>query len=148
MRAHELPKNSTPKRKRVGRGDGSGRGKTAGRGMDGQNSRSGGGVRPGFEGGQNPLLKRIPKARGFKRPVQKPEIVHTDQLNRFEAGTEVTPQTLTAAGLTSRKAGANIKLLHRGELQVALTVKLPLASQSAQKAVEAAGGRLERTPES
>src|SRR3954452_14980552 len=115
MKIHELQLDSKVDRKRVGRGIGSGKGKTAGRGTKGQNSRSGGGVRPGFEGGQNPLFRRLPK-RGFTNINRKEfAIVNLDTLNRFEEGTEVTPALLIETGVvSSEKSG--IKILGNGTL--------------------------------
>ena len=141
MKIHELKTKSSKSRRRVGRGTGSGRGKTAGRGMDGQNSRSGGGVRPGFEGGQNPYMKRIPKSRGFRNHVEKPAIVHTDDLNRFKSGETVTIETLKEAGLVHKRS-RQVKLLNRGELTVKLNVELDRMSHTAKEAVESAGGNV------
>lgn len=144
MRLHELrPAEGTNKsRKRVGRGTGSGLGTTAGRGMNGQNSRSGGGVRPGFEGGQMPLFRRIPK-RGFKN---RNRIIWTTinvaDLNVFEANTEVTAATLIEAGMI-KKFNDGLKVLGDGELNVTLTVKANKFTQSAIEKIEAAGGKAE-----
>ncbi|RXT05349.1 50S ribosomal protein L15 [Ammoniphilus sp. CFH 90114] len=144
MKLHELKpaEGSRKERKRVGRGTSSGWGKTAGRGHKGQKARSGGGVRPGFEGGQNPLYRRLPK-RGFTNPnrVEYAE-VNLDRLNRFEANTEVTPEILLETGvISSLKDG--VKILGNGELTVALTVKANKFSQSAIEKIEAAGGKTE-----
>ncbi|GAB7387277.1 50S ribosomal protein L15 [Bacillaceae bacterium] len=144
MKLHELKpaEGSRKKRKRVGRGTGSGHGKTAGRGTKGQNARSGGGVRPGFEGGQNPLYRRLPK-RGFNNPNRKEyAIVNLDKLNRFADGTEVTPELLLETGvISSLKDG--VKVLGNGELSVKLHVKANKFSESAKAKIEAAGGKTE-----
>ncbi|WP_227938883.1 50S ribosomal protein L15 [Alkalihalobacillus deserti] len=144
MKLHELKpaEGSRKERNRVGRGIGSGNGKTAGRGHKGQNSRSGGGVRPGFEGGQNPLYRRLPK-RGFTNPTRKEfTVVNLDTLNRFEAGTEVTPELLIETG-TVKNVKYGIKILGNGKLENKLTVKAHKFSASAVEAIEAAGGKTE-----
>lgn len=144
MKLHELKPNdgATHYKKRVGRGSGSGLGKTAGRGQDGQNSRSGGGVRLGFEGGQTPLFKRLPK-KGFTNPFRKEfAIVNLSDLNRYEEGTEVTPELLLNDRVI-RKTLSGVKILGRGELTVKLTVKAHKFSASAKKAIETAGGTIE-----
>ncbi|MCD8501852.1 MAG: 50S ribosomal protein L15 [Bacillaceae bacterium] len=144
MKLHELKpaEGSRKTRKRVGRGIGSGNGKTAGRGHKGQNSRSGGGVRPGFEGGQNPLYRRLPK-RGFTNPTRKEfAILNLDQLNRFEDGTEVTPELLIETGAVSNVKDG-VKILGNGKLERKLTVKANKFSASAVEAIEAAGGKTE-----
>ncbi|EGG38701.1 ribosomal protein L15 [Paenibacillus sp. HGF5] len=144
MKLHELSPapGSRKERKRVGRGTSSGTGKTSGRGHKGQNSRSGGGVRPGFEGGQNPLYRRLPK-RGFVNPTRKEyAIVNIEELNSFAAGTEVTPEVLVESGIVNNtKSG--IKILGNGEVTVSLTVKANKFSQSAVEKIEAAGGKTE-----
>lgn len=144
MKLHELSPapGSRKERKRVGRGTSSGTGKTSGRGHKGQNSRSGGGVRPGFEGGQNPLYRRLPK-RGFVNPTRKEyAIVNIEELNSFAAGTEVTPEVLVESGIVNNtKSG--IKILGNGEVTVKLTVKAHKFSQSAVEKIEAAGGKTE-----
>lgn len=144
MKLHELKpaEGSRSERKRKGRGIGSGNGKTAGKGHKGQNARSGGGVRPGFEGGQNPLFRRLPK-RGFTNINRKEyAIVNLDTLNRFEEGTEVTPALLIETGfVSSEKAG--IKILGNGSLDKKLTVKAHKFSASAKEAIETAGGQTE-----
>ena len=127
-------------KKRVGRGMGSGTGKTAGRGHKGQGSRSGGGVRLGFEGGQMPLTRRLPK-RGFHNPFRTTYIpVNLDGLGLFEAGQEVSPESLREKGLAGRGL---VKILGRGELDRPLTVKAHGFSRSAREKIEAAGGRAE-----
>jgi large subunit ribosomal protein L15 len=144
MKLHELKpaEGSRKTRNRVGRGIGSGNGKTAGRGHKGQNARSGGGVRPGFEGGQNPLYRRLPK-RGFTNPTRKEfAVVNLDTLNRFEAGTTVTPELLIETGVV-KNARDGIKILGNGELNVNLTVQANKFSQAAVEAIEAAGGKTE-----
>lgn len=144
MKIHELQPapGSRHSRKRVGRGVGSGMGKTSTRGHKGQNARSGGGVRPGFEGGQNPLYRRLPK-RGFHNPFRKEyAIVNVDQLNAFADGTEVTPELLIESGIIKNPL-AGIKVLGDGELTVKLTVKANKFSKSAAEKINAAGGTAE-----
>ena len=135
-------KGSNKKKKRIGRGPGSGLGKTAGKGHKGQKARKGGGVAPGFEGGQMPLYRRLPK-RGFKNPFRKDyNPINLDSLNRFDAGSTVTPEVLDKAGLL-KKPGNPVKLLGRGTLDKALTVSVQKFSASAKAAVEKAGGKVE-----
>jgi len=144
MKLHELKpaEGSRKERNRVGRGIGSGNGKTAGKGHKGQNARSGGGVRPGFEGGQNPLYRRLPK-RGFTNPTRKElSIVNLDALNRFDAGTEVTPELLIETGVV-KNVKDGIKILGNGKLEKNLTVKANYFSASAVEAIVAAGGKTE-----
>ncbi|OSX54333.1 50S ribosomal protein L15 [Anoxybacillus ayderensis] len=144
MKLHELQPapGSRKERNRVGRGIGSGNGKTSGKGHKGQNARSGGGVRIGFEGGQTPLFRRLPK-RGFTNIHRKEyAIVKLEVLNRFEDGTEVTPELLLETGVVS-KLKAGIKVLGDGELTKKLTVKAHKFSASAKEAIEAAGGTTE-----
>ena len=144
MKLHELKpaEGSRKERNRVGRGIGSGNGKTAGKGHKGQNARSGGGVRPGFEGGQNPLFRRLPK-RGFTNINRKEyAIVNLDALNRFEDGAEVTPALLLETGIVSNEK-AGIKILGHGTLSVKLNVKAHKFSASAKEAIENAGGTTE-----
>ncbi len=130
------------KKKRVGRGPGSGWGKTCARGSKGQNSRSGGGVRPGFEGGQMPLTRRIPK-RGFNNIFKKAyTIVNLRDLSGFAADSVVDEEILRRAGLVKGQSGA-IKLLGQGEVTVPLTVKVQAVSAQARARIEAAGGRVE-----
>ena len=133
---------SKRERTRVGRGLGSGLGKTSGRGHKGQNSRSGGGVRPGFEGGQKTLYQRLPK-RGFTN-IFRTEYseINVEALNRFDNGTIVTPELLLESGAL-KKLRAGVKLLGNGELEKALTVQVQKASQSAIDKVIAAGGKVE-----
>ncbi|PQP84697.1 50S ribosomal protein L15 [Paenibacillus sp. PCH8] len=144
MKLHELSPSpgSRKERKRVGRGPSSGTGKTSGRGHKGQNSRSGGGVRPGFEGGQNPLYRRLPK-RGFVNPTRKEyAVVNIEDLNSLAEGTEVTPEFLMTNGVV-KNAKSGIKILGNGEVTVKLTVKANKFSQSAVEKIEAAGGTTE-----
>lgn len=143
MKIHELTLESAKDKKRVGRGIGSGYGKTAGRGTKGQNARTGGGVRIGFEGGQNPLAKRLPKKRGFAaiNPTIY-QVVNVGALERFKTGLVVDAAALAAAGLV-KKADQRIKLLANGELTKKLTVKVSAVSATAKAAVEAAGGTVE-----
>lgn len=129
-------------KKRVGRGQASGQGKTAGRGSKGQNSRSGGGVRPGFEGGQLPLFMRIPK-RGFNNVNRKEyAIVNLDDLNQFENGTVVTPELLIEKNIV-KKVYSGIKILGQGSLDKKLTVKANKFSSAAVESIEKAGGTVE-----
>lgn len=144
MKLHELKpsEGSRKTRNRVGRGIGSGNGKTAGKGHKGQNARSGGGVRPGFEGGQMPLFQRLPK-RGFTNINRKEyAVVNLDKLNGFAEGTEVTPELLLETGVIS-KLNAGVKILGNGKLEKKLTVKANKFSASAKEALEAAGGTAE-----
>jgi len=144
MKLHELKpaEGSRKERNRVGRGMASGNGKTSGRGHKGQKARSGGGVRPGFEGGQMPLFQRLPK-RGFTNINRKEyAIVNVETLNRFENGTEVTPELLLETGVVS-KLNAGVKVLGNGKLEKNLTVKAHKFSASAKEAIEAAGGKTE-----
>ena len=144
MRIHELkkPEGSTKAPKRIGRGQGTGQGTTAGRGMNGQNSRSGGGVRLGFEGGQMPLYRRLPK-RGFTNKWAKEYAeVNVKDLNKFEDGTEVDMSVLLAAGLVGKKLDG-LKVLGNGELTKKLTVKAEKFSKSAAEKIEKAGGKAE-----
>ena len=128
--------------KRIGRGQGSGNGKTAGKGHKGQRARSGGGVALGFEGGQTPLWRRLPK-RGFTNYTRKEyAIINVDALNAFEAGTEVTPELLKECGLVKKQL-AGIRVLGNGTLEKALTVKANKFSKKALEAIEAAGGKAE-----
>lgn len=144
MRLHELTpdKGAKKSRKRLGRGVASGQGKTAGRGTKGFNSRSGGGVRPGYEGGQMPIQRRLPK-RGFRNLFKKDfSIVNIRDLNRFEAGTRVDGEAMRAAGIV-KNLKKPVKLLGQGELNVAVDVKVSAVSNSARQKVEAAGGSIE-----
>lgn len=141
MKLHELhpAEGSRKVRNRVGRGAATGNGKTSGRGQKGQKARSGGKVRPGFEGGQLPLFRRIPK-RGFTNINRKEYVVvNLDQLNRFDEGTEVTPELLIETGVV-KNAKAGIKVLGNGSLEKKLTVKAHKFSASAAEAIDAKGG--------
>jgi large subunit ribosomal protein L15 len=144
MRLGELkpPEGSRKKRKRVGRGIGSGHGKTACKGHKGQKARSGGGIKAGFEGGQMPLQRRLPK-RGFHNIFKKEiSIVHLGDLNRFERDTVVDPDLLFQSGLL-RKKGETVKLLSDGEILHPLIIRVHQASLAALKKVEAVSGRVE-----
>lgn len=144
MKLHELQPapGSTKSPKRLGRGIGSGLGKTSGRGHKGQNARSGGGTRPGFEGGQMPYQQRLPK-RGFKNIFRKDLAeVNVERLNIFEADTIVTPELLKQAGLIG-KVKDGVKVLGQGELEKQLTVQAHRFSKSALAKIEAAGGKAE-----
>jgi large subunit ribosomal protein L15 len=143
MRLDELkpPEGARKKRKRVGRGIGSGHGKTACKGSKGQNSRSGRGTKAGFEGGQMPLQRRLPK-RGFRSPFKKHfAIIHVGDLNRFPEGSVVEPSLLLQSGLLKKED--RVKLLSDGELQHPLTIRVHQASKAALKKVESASGRVE-----
>ena len=144
MKLHDLQpaEGSAKKPYRKGRGAGSGNGKTAGRGHTGQWARSGGGVRPGFEGGQMPLARRLPK-RGFTNIFGTTYVpVNVSALNRFEDGTEVTTELLLASGVVSREKDG-VKILGNGDLTKKLTVKAAAFSASAKEKIEAAGGKAE-----
>lgn len=144
MKIHELTPapDSNKAVKRVGRGHGSGNGKTAGKGHKGQNARSGGGVRIGFEGGQMPLARRIPK-RGFNNIfAAKYAVVNVSDLNKFKDDTVVDTELLVASGLV-KKVNDGVKILGNGELTAKLTVKAAKFSQSAIEKIEKAGGKAE-----
>ena len=144
MKLHELRPAAGSKKapKRIGRGTGSGLGRNAGKGEKGQNARSGGGVRPGFEGGQMPLYRRLPK-RGFKNPFSKEFVcINLDRLNIFENGTEITPELLLERRVVS-KVLDGVKILGNGTLEKNLTVKGCKFSKSAKEKIEAAGGKVE-----
>ncbi|MFD1472570.1 50S ribosomal protein L15 [Companilactobacillus mishanensis] len=144
MELHELKpsEGSRHSRKRLGRGTSSGTGKTAGRGQKGQLARSGGKTRIGFEGGQMPLFRRMPK-RGFKNINRKEyAVVNLKDLNKFSDGAEVNLQTLKEAGIV-KKEFDGVKLLANGEVKAKLTVKVAKSSDAATKAIEAAGGSVE-----
>lgn len=146
MKMHELrpAEGARTSAKRLGRGIGSGLGKTSGKGHKGQNARSGGGVRPGFEGGQMPLVRRIPK-RGFNNRFRKVySIVNISALEaKFENGAVVDAKALIASGILSKIEDAGVKVLGGGELTKALTVKADKFSASAKEAIEKAGGSVE-----
>ena len=134
---------ATKARKRVGRGPGSGTGKTAGRGENGQNSRSGSGVRIGFEGGQTPLFRRLPK-RGFSNARFKKvyAVINLDDLNKFDNGAEVTPEILKDMGLVKNTLDG-LKVLGNGTLEKKLTVKANKFSSTAKEQIEKLGGKAE-----
>ncbi len=135
------PEGSRKKKKRVGRGDGSGHGGTAGKGAKGQNARSGHSVRPGFEGGQMPLYRRLPK-RGFKNPLRRIiATVNIEQLKRFPEGSVIDRETLLTVGLVTRKADG-IKILGKGEISFPLSLKVDMVSEGARQKIEAAGGTI------
>ena len=144
MRLHELkkPEGSTKAPKRIGRGQGTGQGTTAGRGMNGQNSRSGGGVRLGFEGGQMPLYRRLPK-RGFNNKWAKEYAeINVKDLNKFDDGDTVDAAALMEKGIV-KKVLDGVKVLGNGELEKKLTVKAAKFSKSAAEKIEKAGGKAE-----
>ena len=145
MKLHTMQPNegATTTKKRVGRGPGSGLGKTSGKGHKGQNARSGGGVRPGFEGGQLPLFRRLPK-RGFSNARFKTRYatINLSDLNRFEDGAVVTPELLKEMGLIKNQLDG-IKVLGNGTLEKKLTVKAHKFSNRAQEQIESLGGKIE-----
>ncbi len=145
MKLHELKYNEGSKKaiKRVGRGPSSGTGKTSGRGQNGQNARSGGGVSAVFEGGQLPLYRRLPK-RGFSNAMFKKvyAVINVSDLNVFEDGTEVTPELLFEMGIIKKQL-SGIKVLGNGELEKKLNVKAHKFSDVAKQKIEAAGGKAE-----
>ena len=150
MKLHDLKpaKGAVKRRKRVGRGIAAGQGKTAGRGTKGQNARSGGGVRPYFEGGQFPLVRKLPFVRGvnFRDPWRvKFTPVNLDRLAGFRKGAQVTPEALVKAGIIKR-ADELVVILGRGELKKPLKVKAHRFSASARAKIEAAGGEIEEVP--
>lgn len=145
MKLHDLKpaRGSKKKRNRVGRGTGSGRGFTSGRGSKGQNARSGGKVRPTFEGGQTPLFRRLPK-HGFTNIFKKEyNEVNVYQLNKFEEGDKITPEKLVSAGIIDSIAGAGVKILGKGDITKALEVKAHAFSSSAKGKIENADGKTE-----
>ena len=145
MKLHELRPNEKAfkERKRLGRGTSSGTGKTSGKGHKGQNARTGGGVRPGFEGGQTPLFRRLPK-RGFSNAMFKTEyaVINLSDLNKFEDGAIVTPELLKEMGLVKKQL-SGVKVLGNGELTKKVTVKANKFSKSAVEKIEAIGGKVE-----
>ncbi len=141
MKTHELapPDGAHRQRRRVGRGLGSGRGKTAGKGHKGQKARAGGGVPPYFEGGQLPLVRKLPYRRGFNNPFRvEYQAINLDQLDALPAGTEITPDALRSHGLLRRDRP--VKILARGTLSHPITVHAHAFSQAARDAITAAGG--------
>lgn len=148
MKLNEIrpAKGATKKKRRVACGPGSGRGKTAGRGHKGQNSRSGGGVPPWFEGGQMPLQRRVPK-RGFTNIFKtRYQVVNIGDLNAFDKGAKINRGTLIEKGLV-KKANVPFKILGKGELKVALEIEADAASSTAVKAIMDAGGSISLSPE-
>lgn len=150
MKHNELPapEGAHRDRKRVGRGYGSGNGKTSGRGQKGQNSRTGGGVRVGFEGGQSPLILRMPYKRGFTNVLKTEwQILNVGDLAQLDSSAEITPESLLASGLVAhKKASTNpfrVKLLANGEVTAPLNVRVHRVSAGARAKIEAAGGRVE-----
>jgi large subunit ribosomal protein L15 len=144
MRLNDLApeKGQRKAKKRIGRGVASGSGKTAGRGSKGQNSRSGGGVRPGYEGGQMPIHRRLPK-RGFKNHFKKTfAIINVQDLNRFDAESVVDEVALIKIGLVKGDRDG-IKILGKGDVEVPVTVRINKISESARKKIETAGGKIE-----
>jgi large subunit ribosomal protein L15 len=145
MKLNELKYNQGSKKdiKRLGRGSSSGTGKTSGRGQNGQNSRSGGGVRVGFEGGQLPLYRRLPK-RGFSNAMFKKTyaVINVADLNKFEDGTVVTPELLKELGIIKKEL-SGIKVLGNGSLERKLTVRAHVFSETAKEKIETAGGKAE-----
>ena len=145
MKLHTIypAEGATQTRKRVGRGTGSGLGKTSGKGHKGQNARSGGGVRPGFEGGQLPLFRRLPK-RGFSNAKFKTEyaVINLSVLNKFENGSEITPELLKNMGILKNQLDG-VKVLGNGKLEKKLTVKANKFSKLAKEEIEKLGGKAE-----
>lgn len=143
MKYHELETTSYKTRKRVGRGIAAGKGKTAGRGTKGQKARAGSSAKPGFAGGSNPLMQKLPKLPGFKSHRTAPENVYTGQLEQFSNKT-VDAKVLAETGIISSPY-VRVKLIVKGQLTKKVTVKLPAASETAVAAVESAGGTFEKT---
>ena len=144
MKIHELSPREGSKKKafRVGRGHGSGNGKTSGKGQKGQKARSGGGVRPGFEGGQMPIYRRLPK-RGFTNIfAKKYTSINVEDLNKFDNGTEITAEVLKENGVI-KKINDGIVVLGRGDLNKKVTIKAKRFSKSAEEKISAAGGKAE-----
>lgn len=147
MKENELtpPVGQRHRGKRVGRGHGSGRGTTSGKGQKGQNSRSGVTIRPGFEGGQLPIIKRLPEQRGFRNPFRVDyQVVNLASLDRFEAGTDVTLDLLHRVGLV-KSLKRPVKVLGDGDISKALTVRVHKISASARQKITAAGGTAEES---
>lgn len=144
MKYNQLKIDARSKKTRVGRGIAAGKGKTAGRGTKGQKSRTGGNIRPGFEGGQNPLIRRLPKLRGFKSHRKPTYTVYTGQLEALKAK-KIDTFALVDAGLIS-DAFHNVKVVVKGELKTAKTVELQAASANAIEAIQAAGGTFTKVP--
>jgi large subunit ribosomal protein L15 len=147
MMEHQLApsKGARKNRKRIGRGDAAGQGSTAGRGMKGQKSRSGGGVSPWFEGGQNPLIKGLPMKRGFHNPFKTYySLVKIETLETFEAGERITPELLLEKGFL-RNLNLPVKIVGDGEISKALTVVAAKFTRTAKEKIEAAKGTAEET---
>lgn len=145
MRIHTISpaEGAVRESKRLGRGAGSGLGKTSGKGHKGQWARSGGGVRPGFEGGQTPLARRVPK-RGFKNQFRVDyDVINVAELNAFEDGAVINPEILANAGLLRSKHNGGVKVLGTGELNKKLTVQAQKFSKTAKELIEKAGGTVE-----
>lgn len=142
MKFHELDKQKKPSRNRVGRGISAGGGKTAGRGTKGQKARTGKKLRPGFEGGQNPLMMRIPKLKGFKSKRAKAQVVYTENL-QLVSGKTVDNFSLAESGLIATPYHA-VKIISRGEISKAFAVKIQSASKTAVQSIEKAGGSFEQ----
>ncbi len=145
MQQHELrpPRGAKKPRKRIGRGNASGHGTYSGRGLKGQKARAGSHIRPGFEGGQTPLIRRLPRRRGFRNPFRVSFTpVNLRKLGEFPAGSEVTPEALREARIV-RSLRTPVKILGEGELNVALTVRVHRVSSSARAKIESAGGTVE-----
>jgi large subunit ribosomal protein L15 len=145
MKYNELKLDQHRRAKRVGRGIAGGQGKTAGRGTKGQNSRTGSKKRPGFAGGQNPLMQQLPKLPGFKSKQVKAEIIYTDELVKISSK-EVDADSLFDAKLIANKYG-KVKLLFRGDVSKKATVKIQAASQTAIESLQKAGGSFEKVPQ-
>ena len=145
MKEHELfpSPGARKERKRVGRGDGSGHGTYSGKGLKGQKSRAGGNIHPSFEGGQNPLVKKLPQKRGFVNPFRvEYGIINIGELNRFEVGTVITPELLVEKRML-KNTKMPVKILATGELDRSLTVKANRFTAAAKSKIEAAGGQVE-----
>jgi large subunit ribosomal protein L15 len=145
MKYHELDITSNKSKKRVGRGIAAGQGKTAGRGTKGQGARTGSSRRPGFSGGQIPLMQQLPKLPGFRSHRVKPELVYTGQLDQFGASKVIDTAALAEKGLIS-SPHVSVKLVVKGTLTKKVSVKLQAASESAIAAVQRAGGTFEAVP--
>lgn len=145
MKFNELNLKANKSKSRIGRGISAGQGKTAGRGTKGQGARTGSRKRPGFEGGQNPLMQRLPKMRGFRPVKPKAETVYTGQLNQLDGAT-ADNFTLANAGIVSSPY-VRVKLINKGDITKKMTVKLQSASESAVAAVQKAGGSVDYVPQ-
>jgi large subunit ribosomal protein L15 len=143
MKFHELQTTKQKQANRVGRGIAAGQGKTAGRGTKGQGARTGSSAKPGFAGGSNPLMQKLPKLPGFRSHRPKAEVVYTGQLEQF-SGKTVDANVLAEAGIISN-AYVRVKVISKGDLTKKVIVKLPAASESALAAIQSAGGTFEKT---